>query len=209
MSAALLLTALSIGVVHTLLGPDHYLPFIMIAKARGWSVKKTAALTLLCGAGHIAGSVILGLAGLWFGINVLNLEAFEGARGSVAAWGLIAFGLAYAVWGLRKAFAKQDAREASGKNVAAWVLFIVFALGPCEPLIPILMYPAAANGGAWQLCAVVFVFGAATLSTMLFVVLNACYGLSFISMKSAQRWINALAGLGILACGLSMQFLGL
>jgi hypothetical protein len=71
------------------------------------------------------------------------------------------------------------------------------------------MYPAAANGGALQLCAVVLVFGAATIGTMLFVVLNACYGLSFISMKPMQKWANAMAGLGILACGLSMRFLGL
>jgi hypothetical protein len=34
---ALILTAASIGFFHTLLGPDHYLPFIMMSWARKWS----------------------------------------------------------------------------------------------------------------------------------------------------------------------------
>ena len=31
----LAVTAASIGVVHTLVGPDHYLPFVVLAQARG------------------------------------------------------------------------------------------------------------------------------------------------------------------------------
>ena len=42
----LLVTAASIGVVHTLLGPDHYLPFVAMAKARGWSLARTLRITL-------------------------------------------------------------------------------------------------------------------------------------------------------------------
>src|SRR3990172_6947200 len=56
-------TAAVIGLVHTLLGPDHYLPFIVISKSGQWSLKKTATVTLLCGVGHVLGSVALGLAG--------------------------------------------------------------------------------------------------------------------------------------------------
>ncbi len=46
-------TAASIGFFHTILGPDHYLPFIVLAKSRQWSSLKTAIITLLCGIGHI------------------------------------------------------------------------------------------------------------------------------------------------------------
>ena len=31
--ALLSVTAISIGFIHTLLGPDHYLPFIVLSKA--------------------------------------------------------------------------------------------------------------------------------------------------------------------------------
>jgi len=99
----LLVTAASIGFFHTLFGPDHYLPFIVMSKARNWSALRTAVITFLCGVGHIMGSVVLGLVGVAAGIAVGRLEAVEGSRGSVAAWALIAFGLVYFVWGVRRA----------------------------------------------------------------------------------------------------------
>ena len=70
-------SAASLGFVHTILGPDHYLPFIMIAKARNWSVTKTAWFTVLCGLGHVGGSIVLGFVGIAFGIALHKLELFE------------------------------------------------------------------------------------------------------------------------------------
>ncbi|MCK7539173.1 MAG: hypothetical protein MZV63_53745 [Marinilabiliales bacterium] len=31
-------TAVTIGFIHTLIGPDHYLPFIVMGEARKWSI---------------------------------------------------------------------------------------------------------------------------------------------------------------------------
>ena len=210
MSFALLLTAVSVGIIHTLLGPDHYLPFIMLSKARGWNIRKTAFITFVCGLGHVLAAALLGFLGYWFAIDILRLEFIEGMRGNIAVWGMIAFGLVYFVWGLKKAYSAQNPnRGADKKNIAAWVLFIILALGPCEPLIPILMYPAAANGGLLYMGLIALVFGIATVSTMMLVVVNACYGLSFVNLKPLHRWGHAAAGFVILACGLSVQFLGL
>jgi len=69
----LYITAASIGFFHTIFGPDHYLPFIVMSKARKWSMPKTLFITLVCGIGHIASSVILGLVGIAFGIAVMKL----------------------------------------------------------------------------------------------------------------------------------------
>ena len=80
----------AIALTHTLLGPDHYVPFIAIGRARGWSVRRTLVVTVLCGAAHVLSSVLIG--------------------------------------GVR--------------TVAFWTLVIVFVLGPCEPPIPLLMFPA-------------------------------------------------------------------
>jgi len=102
--SALVITAASIGFLHTLLGPDHYLPFIMMSWARKWSRTKTMVITFLCGLGHIASSIVLGMIGVSLGIAVKKLELIESSRGNVAAWLLIAFGLAYLVWGLRRAY---------------------------------------------------------------------------------------------------------
>ncbi len=231
---ALIITAASIGFLHTLLGPDHYLPFVMMSWARKWSGMKTTLITALCGLGHIGSSIVLGLIGVSVGIAVNKLEFVEGFRGNLAGWLLIAFGLVYLVWGLRRAYRNQphvhshthtseaahthshshDQEHAhvhnggARKSIAPWALFVIFVFGPCEPLIPILMYPAAKNSFL-GLVLVTCVFGIFTLGTMLGVVLLARAGVSFVPLTKLQRYTHAIAGATILLCGLAIQFLGL
>lgn len=101
--AALSVAAISIGFLHTLFGPDHYLPFIVMSRAREWSRTRTVWITFLCGLGHVGSSVVLGMVGVALGIALNRLTPIEESRGSIAAWLLVAFGLAYAVWGLHRA----------------------------------------------------------------------------------------------------------
>ena len=98
---ALVIAAASIGFFHTLLGPDHYLPFIVMSRSGRWSLLKTTVVTVLCGTGHVLSSIALGILGIPFGFAVSKLEAVESFRGNVATWALIAFGLIYFVWGMR------------------------------------------------------------------------------------------------------------
>src|SRR5512138_207336 len=94
-STVLFLTAASIGFFHTLLGPDHYLPFVAMARAKRWNYVKTSWIVILCGFGHIGSSVLLGFIGITLGISIKELRLIESFRGNVAAWALIAFGLVY------------------------------------------------------------------------------------------------------------------
>lgn len=59
----LVLTAVSIGFVHTVLGPDHYLPFVAMSAARNRTSRKTMLVTAFCGVGHVLGfiGIVLGL----------------------------------------------------------------------------------------------------------------------------------------------------
>ena len=93
----LIISAASIAFVHTLLGPDHYVPFIAMAKARGWSLSKTLRVVLLCGSGHLVGSVALGTLGIVAGIELTRLEWVESQRGELAAWALCIVGALYCV----------------------------------------------------------------------------------------------------------------
>ena len=90
-------TAVSIAFLHTLLGPDHYLPFIVLGEAKKWSLPKTMLITFLCGLGHVMSSVVIGFIGIAAGIAVNKLVGIEAVRGSVAAWLFIAFGLIYMI----------------------------------------------------------------------------------------------------------------
>ena len=95
---ALLLTAVTIGVVHTVAGPDHYLPFVALSKSRNWTMVKTVNIVIISGLAHVLSSVIIGFIGIGAGIGLSKLELFEGFRGNVAAWLLFSFGVAYTAW---------------------------------------------------------------------------------------------------------------
>jgi hypothetical protein len=94
------------------------------------------------------------------------------------------------------------------KQLTPWVLFVIFILGPCEPLIPLLMYPAAQNSTS-GLVLVTLVFGLVTLLTMLSVVLVGAFGISFLPLGKLERFTHAIAGAIILMSGIGIQFLGL
>jgi nickel/cobalt exporter len=233
----LLLTALSIGFVHTLLGPDHYLPFVAMSAARNWTRAKTMWVTALCGVGHVFGSIVIGFAGIALGASLHRLQWLEGLRGDLAAWALIAFGLTYMAWGLKRAWRDRahshEHVHADGtrhrhnhghhthdehvhihldtdnvRSITPWALFVIFILGPCEALIPLLMYPASQHS-LWGLVLVVATFAAATIATMLAIVYVAMRGLERFPLASAERYSHALAGAALSLCGMGIVFLGL
>ena len=206
-------SAAAIGFFHTMLGPDHYLPFVMMSRAGNWSQTKTAVITIFCGLGHIFGSLLLGMVGVAIGIAVIQLEQVESVRGTMAAWALIAFGLCYFVWGVRKAVGRYIHKgsphsiEKSGESSTPWALFTVFVLGPSEPLIPLLMYPAAKE----SLTAIVLVagiFGVVTIATMLAMVALLSMGFDILPIGKLERYSHALAGATICVCGVAIQFYG-
>lgn len=218
-------TAASIGFFHTLLGPDHYLPFIFMAKARKWSMFKTSWVTVACGIGHVGSSILLGIIGYIFGIALGKLELFEGFRGDLAAWAFVIFGLGYFIWGLRRAIINEPhkhphihtdgtvhvhkhthAKEhdhVHKKNITPWILFTIFVLGPCEPLIPILMYPAAESSTSGMIF-IAIIFAIITIATMLAVVLIATFGFNFVKFGKLERYTHALAGFIVLLSGIAI-----
>jgi sulfite exporter TauE/SafE len=207
----LLTAAVALGVGHTLIGPDHYVPFVAMSAARGWSARKTALITMLCGIGHVISSVLIGFVGIALGKAVGSLELLESARGQIAAWMMISFGAVYMVWGIRKAWLRRNPGADSAvrsDSIVPWVLFLVFAFGPCEPLIPLLIYPAVAHSLSLALL-VSGVFGLATVSTMTAVVLGASFGLKKSRLDVSFRFGHAVAGAAIMVSGMAVQFLGL
>jgi len=227
-------TAATIGFVHTLIGPDHYLPFMVMSRARKWSLTKTFFVSFLCGLGHVLSSVFLGFLGIALGVAVSKLEGIESFRGGAAAWLLIGFGFAYFIWGLHRAFKNRPHRhfhlhpggekhdhvhthEADHSHIhdhkkkpgiTPWVLFTIFIFGPCEPLIPLVMYPAARHNIPGVIL-VTSVFGVVTIATMLTIIMVSAMGIGAVRLGRFERYVHALAGAMIFVSGLSVQFLGL
>lgn len=212
-TSLLLGTAASLAVVHTLLGIDHSLPFVALGRARGWLLGRTLLVTALCGAGHVASSVLIGAVGVGLGIATDALLWLESARGELAAALLIGFGLTYAAWAVWRGLRGRDGTRLQGgpavaDRVTPWALFIVFVLGPCEPLIPLMVVPGMARD--WlAVAAVVGVFGLLTVAAMLLAVVAAWRGVALLGAARVGRHADVAAGLVIAASGAAVLFLGL
>ena len=164
-------TAASLGFIHTAFGPDHYVPFIVLSRARSWSLPKTMWITFVSGVGHVGGSVAIGLIGIALGISLNKLNFIEGLRGNLVALLLIFFGLIYSGYGFYKFLKNGGHHHLPGfliphnlreirhqvshgldekldqTKLTPWVLFIIFVFGPCEVLIPMLFIPAVQGSG--------------------------------------------------------------
>jgi ABC-type nickel/cobalt efflux system permease component RcnA len=158
----------------------------------------------------------------------MGIDSF---RGELAAWALVFFGMTYLVWSLRKELKNKththehehsDGNEhihehkhvhehghvhktGSKKNMTPWILFTIFVLGPCEPLIVLMMYPAIVSD-MMGLLLVVLAFSVTTVLVMLFMVLGALKGLSFLPLTKIEPHTNSIAGATIAICGVAILF---
>jgi hypothetical protein len=217
----LLLSTAGVAVLHTIAGPDHYLPFIVMGKAREWSTRRMVFWTSLCGLGHVASSVVIAIGAVALGHGLERVQVIEEFRGNLAAWAMIAFGAVYFAWGVNHALNRRkhshdgdhdhsaaSGKEAAGFKLTPWILFTIFVLGPCEPMIPLVMYPAAQGhwGEMWIVCGV---FTALTIGAMIATVLLAVKGLKLLPLRRIEHYTHAAAGAVVLGAGCAIQFLGL
>ncbi|MDH5718401.1 MAG: sulfite exporter TauE/SafE family protein [Spirochaetia bacterium] len=225
----LISTAASVGIIHTILGPDHYLPFISLSISEKWSLRKTVLVTILSGLGHTLMSVLIGSAGFFIGASVQSIESIDAVRGDIAAWLLISFGFLYLIWGLKKSFTgtvhlhshvhpdgtihshNHHHNETIHKHVhiknknkiSPWVLFIFFVLGPCEALIPLIAYPAIHHNYT-AVIIISLVFSLATISIMLLLVFLGYKGIQKLPFQKYEKYSHAIAGLIIFLAGLGI-----
>jgi ABC-type nickel/cobalt efflux system permease component RcnA len=220
---ALMLTAATVGALHSL-GPDHWLPFAALSRARNWSPMRTARLAILCGAGHVTVSAILGVLAV-----VVGREAVEGFGTSLhdsAPLLLIGFGFAYLLWALWRIFGRELLHRADhlggvphdhghgrhhhhdhGRPVTEWGLFVLFCCDPCIALIPMIV---AASAGAWgAIGSVVLVYELATIAAIVVLVQTASAGARKVRFAWIDRYGDAVAGALIILLGAVVTVLGI
>jgi hypothetical protein len=207
----LLISAVSVAFFHAL-APDHWVPFVALAKASRWPMRRLAVIATLAGLGHVLSSLLLGLIGLWAGFIVHRLEGAEAWRGAVGLWLLIGFGVAYALWGFKHAqhhhphvSVQEVAKAYAARRV--WMLMAILVFGPCEPLIP-LMFVASQQGlpAVWALSAV---FSVVTVGMVVGQSCLSYAGVRLISAPWMERYAHALAGLVIILTALFVLATGL
>ena len=225
----LIVSAGSLGFIHTILGPDHYLPFIALSKARKWSSQKTMWITFISGIGHVGSSILIGMIGIGLGISLSKLESLESFRGNLVGWMLFAFGIGYTVYGIYKYIKSSHhfhlpsfmvprkirelqhlpngEQQKDNTKLTPWILFLIFVFGPCEVLIPMLIFPAYEKS-TFGMFAVALVFGIATILTMMTAVYIGHKGTALIRFKKHEKYVHLIAGMIILVSGSGIVFFG-
>jgi hypothetical protein len=215
--SVLALTAAAVGALHSV-APDHWVPFAALARARRWPLAHTARITILCGLGHVTVSAILGVVALITGLKAVHAIGIRLEEHATLL--LMAFGIVYMTWGLRRSFRRDPLavmhhrhhRHAPGHNdhdhgLTEWSLFTLFSLDPCVAVIPMIV---AASAGGWAAVGgVVLVYEAATIAAMIALVGVAVAGVRTMRFAFLDRYGDALAGGLILTTGGVLAVLGL
>jgi len=135
---AIAFSAFFVGFIHSL-SPGHWLPVVLVVKARRWGMGHAAIAALTAASGHILVSVSLGVLAAILGNELFgdHLEVIE----ENAGWILISFGVIYAVY---SKFKHQDCHghEHHGpkpppKAKGPYLFLFSLGLAPCFAVLPI------------------------------------------------------------------------
>jgi nickel/cobalt exporter len=209
---ALLTTAVAVALLHTLI-PDHWLPFVLIGRARDWSVIYTAKISIFSSLIHVVFSVAIGLLTLVISRTAAIVigESLELASASL----LVLFGIVYAVWAWRKGghfhpggckvhlsdeqegcagdegdahpehlhYHADDGLISGGSRRGAYWLAFIIGANPCILLLPILA--SAAPEGVRMLGLVILAYSVPMVVMMV--------GLSVLGVVATRRFRLPLA----------------
>ena len=224
----LLLTAAATAAFHTLI-PDHWLPFVLVGRARNWSGRTTAVVSGLSALVHTALSLALGLAALLLGQSVAHAVGERLERGSGIL--LVVFGAAYALWAWRKGghfhpggallHASDEARQCDGHEGPAsadhlhyhaddaWIgkeagkgavpLALIVGLNPCVLVLPIMV--ATADQGVGAVALVTGAYSITTIALMVGLSVAGVVGTRRIPVPPIARHMETASGVLIALCG--------
>ena len=224
-AVSLTYTAVIVAATHTVAGVDHYLPFVVLGHSQGWSLARSLRWTAACGLCHVMSSLVLGGVALAIGSALGGVRAFDGFRGELAGGLLLLVGGVYFLLGLRRGHTHShghrdgtvhihphshlDAAQADHEHWThrlqhgslRWTVLVAFFLGPCEPLIGLMLAPGITGAPALGL-GLLGLFSATTLATMLLMVAIGHFCLHRIKGAARWwRWSESFAGAAIALSG--------
>jgi nickel/cobalt transporter (NicO) family protein len=213
-------TGFSVAFFHAAI-PTHWLPFVLVARARSWSRTRTLMVTTLAGLGHVALTSLLGLGIAWFGFQLEEkVEWFPWLAGGL----LLAFSLFY-FWrqwrgtgichhhtpgthhhasehcGEEREQSHWDAElkdsplvsKKAGEWTAISGLFVMLTLSPCEGFLPV--YLSGVQFGWKGFVVLSVILAVATLAGMTLFTWLALVGFDRFRLKAFERHEAGLLGI--------------
>lgn len=156
----LALSAAFVGFVHSL-SPGHWLPVVLMVKARKWDLAQAAFAALVAATGHIVVSIGLGLVGLFIGNSFFgsHLDELEEHAGLI----LIISGLAYALYS-RVQHRHCHGHEHHGPDPrkgrkAPYVFLFSLGFSPCFAVLPVFATAIGMGSAVLITCMIAFALG--------------------------------------------------
>ena len=182
----LIFGGLVIAALHAIL-PNHWLPFVLAARAQRWSLSRTLGILAVAGGLHVAVTVGLGALVVLIGIEVGERLA-EATKVVVGAM-LIIIGLVYGL--VHRGGDHRHGPLLSGRATAA-TLTSTLLLSPCEVFLP--LYLLASPHGWLAFAALSGVFALATWAAMFILVTLAFLGVQRLRMHFFERHQGPILG---------------
>ena len=128
-------TGFAIAFLHSAI-PTHWLPFVLAAKAQGWSRTRTLGVTAFAGAGHVALTTILGVIVVVAGVAVDHWTGIVFPW--IAATLLVGLGIYYLVRQFRHhGHDHSHAHIPRSDKATVMGLFTMLTFSPCEGFLPV------------------------------------------------------------------------
>jgi len=226
-------TGFTVAFFHAAI-PTHWLPFVLVARARGWGRGRTLAVASLAGVGHVALTTLLGLAVAWFGFQLE--EQAERLFPLIAGAVLLALGAFYfwrqwrgrvvhhhllggrhhagpacghehghSHWDAELRDSPLAARN-TGDGAAIAGLFVLLTLSPCEAFLGV--YLSGVQFGWRGFFVLSGILAVATLAGMLLFTWLTLVGLHRLPVQRFERYEAGLLGVIFTVLGLMLVLLG-
>lgn len=212
-------TGFTVAFLHAAI-PTHWLPFVLVARARQWGRARTLAVTTLAGLGHVALTSLLGLAIAWFGFQLEEkVEWFPRLAG-----GLLLAVAAFYLWrqlsgrGLMhhhppgghhhpdercgrepgQSHWQEEMKDTAlvsdraGEWAAVSGLFVMLTLSPCEGFLPV--YLSGVQFGWTGFFVLSAILAIATLAGMTLFTWLALIGFERFRLKTFEHYEAGLLG---------------
>ncbi|HVU33275.1 MAG TPA: hypothetical protein VHE61_07565 [Opitutaceae bacterium] len=206
--------------------PTHWLPFVLVGRARAWSRSKIVLVTLLAGLGHVSLTSLLGLAVAWFGFQ---LNEHVGHWFPWIAGGILAAMGVYYLWRQSRGagichhhppgshhHADEHCGEAADRthwddelkdsalvsnrvadSAAIGGLFLMLTVSPCEAFLPV--YLSGVHYGWRGFVVLSVILAVAALAGMTLFTWLAVIGFDRIRIKRLEHQEAGLLGVIFLA----------
>ncbi len=198
-----LVPVLTLALLHTSI-PSHWLCFVVVGKAQGWTRRQVIGVAAFAGTIHVLTTIALGLLLRFLGAALLHAD--EQRLGRISAGLLIAFGVVYLVLHFLHVGHHHEEDRKVPDRWAIVTLVMAVTFSPCTAAIPLVVAASAKGvGGFLIVSAVLFV---ATVGNMMLWVGLVSLGIEKLQFRWFDDYEKLILGIVLIALGVLMLVLG-